>query len=184
MAIGAAVLALSAQFRMEVSGLPLTLQTLVLWLIAAWFRPAAAFGTATIYLLAGLVGLPVFSGGEGGWEVLKGPYGGFLLAFPLAAAVASNTAEGLGLGLARRRMGAIRCLLGPMIFGTGLLLMIGILRLAAHQGKPAREVLDQLLPTLLWPSLAKVAVASVVGAEFLVRYQPPPWSSRPRLSPP
>ena len=37
--------------------------------------------------MKGRAGLPVFAGGASGWAVLVGPTGGYLIAFPVAAAI-------------------------------------------------------------------------------------------------
>ena len=52
-------------------------------------RPMPAFVAQTVYLFIGAVGLPVFSGFQGGAQYLMGPTGGFLLAYPLSALIIS-----------------------------------------------------------------------------------------------
>jgi biotin transport system substrate-specific component len=83
----AALLAASAVVAVPIGAVPLTLQTLVLVLVALTQRPKRAALSVGVYLAAGLVGLPVFSGMRGGFAVILGPTGGFLLGF-LAGAVA------------------------------------------------------------------------------------------------
>jgi len=41
-----------------------------------------------VYLILGILGLPVFAGGSGGFAVLTGPTGGYLIGYLLAAAFA------------------------------------------------------------------------------------------------
>jgi biotin transport system substrate-specific component len=86
-ALLAALLAASAVITVPLGAVPLTLQTLVLVLIALTQRPARAALTVGAYLAVGLVGLPVFSGMRGGFGVLLGPTGGYLIGF-LAGACA------------------------------------------------------------------------------------------------
>jgi len=88
-ALLAALLAASAVVSIPVGAVPLTLQTLVLVLIALTQRPGRAALTVGAYLLVGLVGLPVFSGMRGGLSVLLGPTGGYLIGFLVAAVVGS-----------------------------------------------------------------------------------------------
>lgn len=94
-ATGTLLLALSAQAAIPVpfSPVPLTLQPLALLLIGAAFGPVRAALTATLYLLEGAAGLPVFAQGHGGIAALIGPTAGYLFAFPLAAAIAGWAAE-------------------------------------------------------------------------------------------
>ena len=92
---GTLILALSAQVAIPVpfSPVPMTLQPLALLLLGAAFGPARAAATATLYLLEGAAGLPVFAMGHGGIAYLLGPTAGYLFAFPLAAAIAGWAAN-------------------------------------------------------------------------------------------
>ena len=70
------------------SGVPITLQTfgvILAGLVLGWRRGGLA---ALLYLALGLVGLPIFAEGTGGVAVLSKPSVGYLLAFPVAAALA------------------------------------------------------------------------------------------------
>jgi len=78
-ALLAALLASSALVAVTIGAVPLTMQTLVLALIALTQRPGRAALSVGVYLAAGLVGLPVFSGMRGGFGVVLGPTGGYLL---------------------------------------------------------------------------------------------------------
>ncbi|MFB6256109.1 MAG: biotin transporter BioY [Haloplanus sp.] len=73
---------------------PITLQTLWVYLAGVVLGPLWAGVAFTLYLLAGLVGLPVFAGGNAGLGVLLGPTGGFLVGFPLAAMTIGAVAHG------------------------------------------------------------------------------------------
>jgi biotin transport system substrate-specific component len=67
---------------------PVTLQTFAVLVVALLFGPSLAASTLLLYLAEGAAGLPVFSPhGPGGMAQLLGPTGGFLLSYPLAAAV-------------------------------------------------------------------------------------------------
>jgi biotin transport system substrate-specific component len=67
-------------------GVPITLQTLAVMLTGLALGPGRAFAAVGLYVLLGLAGLPIFSGGRSGLGVLAGPSAGYILAFPLAAA--------------------------------------------------------------------------------------------------
>lgn len=64
---------------------PFTLQTMLIMLAGYLFVPKEAFLTVFIYVFIGAIGLPVYSGGRGGFSVLFGPTGGFLLLFPFVS---------------------------------------------------------------------------------------------------
>ena len=61
----------------------LLVQTLVNGLVLGAGRGFAAVG---LYVLLGLAGLPIFSGGRSGLGILATPSAGYIIAFPLAAA--------------------------------------------------------------------------------------------------
>ena len=67
---------------------PLTLGNFAVVLVGFALGPVAAFSALALYLLEGALGLPVFNPGVGGVAQLLGPTGGFLFAYPFAAAIA------------------------------------------------------------------------------------------------
>lgn len=95
-ALLAALLAVSALFTVPLGTVPVTLQVLVVVLVALVVGPGQAALAVGTYLLAGAVGVPVFSGMRGGLSVLTGPTGGYLLGFLLAAPAGSWVRERVG----------------------------------------------------------------------------------------
>ncbi len=82
-----AALSLTPQIPVGAIGIPLTLQTLGVLLAGLVLGPWRGFLAVSLYLAVGLAGLPVFAGATGGLAVFGKPSIGFLLSFPLAAAV-------------------------------------------------------------------------------------------------
>ncbi len=80
-------LALAAQVRVVLpfTPVPVTGQTFGVLLAAALLPPGEAVMAMALYVLAGTLGLPVFTGSGGGWSYLLGPTGGYLLGFIAAA---------------------------------------------------------------------------------------------------
>lgn len=64
---------------------PLTLQVFVVCLVALLLPPAEIALAIGGYLLLGVAGVPVFSGGTGGLGVILGPTGGYLVGFLVGA---------------------------------------------------------------------------------------------------
>jgi biotin transport system substrate-specific component len=85
--------ALSARISVPLPGVavPMTLQPVAVLLAGAILGARAGAASQAVYLAIGAAGLPVFAAG-GGATYLLGPTGGYLLAFPLAAAVAGGAA--------------------------------------------------------------------------------------------
>ncbi|MET3810992.1 biotin transporter BioY [Arthrobacter sp. UYEF3] len=88
-AVFAALVAVSAvvpAIPLGAIGVPITVQTLAVMLTGLALGPGRAFAAVGLYVLLGLAGLPIFSGGRSGVAVLAGPSAGYIIAFPLAAA--------------------------------------------------------------------------------------------------
>ena len=69
-------------------GVPITLQTLAVVLAGLVLGPWRGSLATLLYLAVGFAGLPVFAGGAAGLAVLAKPSVGYLLAFPIGAAIA------------------------------------------------------------------------------------------------
>lgn len=67
--------------------IPLTMQTFAVFFTLLTLGGKRGSLCIILYLLMGAVGLPVFSGFQGGLAVLLGPGGGYLLGFAFAAAL-------------------------------------------------------------------------------------------------
>lgn len=67
---------------------PITLQTLAVYTVALILGGTRAGLSVALYLVAGLLGLPVFAGGSGGFGVVASPSFGYLIGFVPGAFVA------------------------------------------------------------------------------------------------
>lgn len=74
---------------------PITLQTFAVMLAGAVLGAKRGFLANLLYLAVGALGLPVFSMGRAGIEPFFGPSAGYLIAFPLAAALCGFLVERL-----------------------------------------------------------------------------------------
>jgi biotin transport system substrate-specific component len=85
-----AIIALAAQIAIPIPGtvVPLTMQPLAVLLVGVTLGSARGAAAATLYLLEGFSGLPVFAQGHGGAIWLAGPTAGYLFSYPFAAFVA------------------------------------------------------------------------------------------------
>lgn len=81
--IFAALMAVLSQITVPMVPVPITLQTLIIGLIASITPIYISTAATGLYLTLGAFGLPVFAGGKGGMAVLFGPNGGYLLSFLL-----------------------------------------------------------------------------------------------------
>ena len=84
----AALIAVSGFIAFPLPGTPVPIVLQNMMPILASGLLGGLYGTAStaLFLIAGLLGLPVFSGGRGGLAHLLGPTGGFLIGYLAAAA--------------------------------------------------------------------------------------------------
>jgi len=69
-------------------GVPQTLQTLMVLLCALALGPRLGMASMLVYVIAGVVGVPLFAEGEAGFVTILGQTGGYLLGFVLCQPVA------------------------------------------------------------------------------------------------
>jgi biotin transport system substrate-specific component len=84
-ALGTALLTLSAKVNLPLPYVPMTLQTLVVLMIGAAYGWRLGSATVMAYLAEGALGWPVFAGSVGGLAPLLGPTAGYLFGFVAAA---------------------------------------------------------------------------------------------------
>ena len=92
---GAGLVALSAQVEFLLPGTPVPIsgQTFAVLLVGASLGSILGVSSLLLYLAVGLLGAPVYSGGDSGWEIVKGATGGYLVGFVVAAYVTGLLAE-------------------------------------------------------------------------------------------
>ncbi len=73
---------------------PFTLATMFVILSGMLLGPWRGIAVTGLYLLLGILGLPVFAGGTGGAQILAGPTGGFLIGYVLAALLSGLIVRG------------------------------------------------------------------------------------------
>lgn len=71
----------------------ISVQTLAVNLIALLLSPMEAGAAIVVYILLGVIGVPVFNGGNGGLNYIMGPTGGFFIGF-LASVVLISALKG------------------------------------------------------------------------------------------
>ncbi len=77
--------AVGAWIEIPTQPVPFTLQTFFVLLSGAILGYRYGFYSQVIYLIMGVIGIPVFAGFSSGILKLFGPTGGYLLSFPIAA---------------------------------------------------------------------------------------------------
>jgi biotin transport system substrate-specific component len=163
---GSALVALSAHVSVPLgfTPVPLTLQPFAVLLLGLLLDPVTAFATLSLYLAEGAAGMPVFSPhGPGGVAQLLGPTGGYLMAAPVAAAVASL--------LSRLKKGFF-VMLASAAIGDAILLITGAawLGLLTHASLHV-QFAQSIAPFLPTDAIKVVAAAICAGTLSSFRNQ-------------
>ena len=159
-ALMAAFTAVAAQITIPLEPVPFTLQVLAVVLTGLLLGPRYGALAMGIYLLVGAVGVPVFAGFRGGLGVLFGDTGGYLLAYPLAAALA-GMAAGAVTNAPRRRALIVGFLWGSLALVA--IYALGATWLAVLAGlSPGAALAAGVLPFVIF-DLIKVGLATLVA---------------------
>lgn len=150
----AVLTAIAARIAVPIAVLPvpLTLQVVAVLLSGYLLGPRLGFASQMTYLAIGAVGFPVFAAG-GGAAYLLGPTGGYLAAFPVAAAVA---------GLGYRSHWRLPVRLGMLVLGVTVIHLMGIAWLQLVMSTPI-SFATHVAPFVVGDVL-KVAFVLLIGS--------------------
>ncbi|HEB12252.1 MAG TPA: biotin transporter BioY [Actinobacteria bacterium] len=119
-AMFAALTAIGAWITIPIQPVPFTFQVLIVLLAGALLGSLKGGLSQIVYVLLGVVGLPVFAGGASGPGVLVGPSGGYIIGFVVAAFVIGAICE-----VVRSFWGT----LGAMVIGMVIIYAFGVVQL-------------------------------------------------------
>ena len=136
-------------------GVPITLQTFMITFIAIVLGAKRSLIATFLYVLLGALGLPVFSNYSGGWQMIIGPTGGFILSFPLMAYI-------IGAISNARHNKKVSIIVG-VIIGTLINFLSGtIVFCFATKSSLYVGVTSCILPFII-PTIIKVCLACFTG---------------------
>ena len=160
---GSLLIALCAQIAVGWP-VPVTGQTFAVLMIGALLGPRRGSLCVLTYIIEGVAGLPVFAHGKGGFLVLFGPTGGYLIGFIAAAYITGLLAKN---GWDRR----IGTTVLAMIFGNVAIYLFGLLRLCSLMGVNRRVLTVGLYPFVVGDLLKIILAAILLPSGWkLIRY--------------
>ncbi|WP_418284230.1 biotin transporter BioY [Halorubrum sp. DTA46] len=145
-------------FPFPLSPAPVTLQVLGVFLAGIFLGPVWGASALVLYLLAGALGAPVFSGGSAGLGALLGPTAGYLWSYPIAAGLVGAIVH---RGPALRDLDAVgvSVVVAAMIAGTAVIYASGVAGLALVLDLTLPEAFIQGAAVFLPAEAAKIAAA-------------------------
>lgn len=152
--LGSGLIALAAQMAIDLawSPVPISGQTFAVLLIGALLGRHRGTACILLYLGEGAVGLPVFAGASGGWPILIGPTGGYLIGFIGAAFITGFLSE---RGWDRRFFSTVLA----MLLGNMVIYVFGLSWLSLF--------VENILETGLYPFVAGDLIKLVFAALLL-----------------
>lgn len=143
------------------AGVPITLQTLTVMLAGCVLGPVRGFSAVTLYLALGAVGLPVFAEHSSGIGVFTGPSGGYLLSFPIAAALGGFLVAHVARDRRTRALVVFACSIAASIV---VIHPLGILGMMLHFDVSFLEAAAWDVPFWLG-DVVKTSLVAMIAAE-------------------
>ena len=140
------------------SPVPISFTNLAIYLAAYVLGMKACTVSYLIYMLLGMVGVPVFSGFTGGVGKLLGPTGGYLIGFIFLAAIAGFFVEKFPAKIYMHVVG--------MIIGMAICYIFGTAWLAGQLGMSFVAALGIGVIPYLPGDTAKIIIAIIAGPQI------------------
>jgi biotin transport system substrate-specific component len=159
--LGSLLVALFARIEIPLpfSPIPITGQTFAVLLVGAALGAKRGAAAMVVYILQGVLGMPVFAGGASGLGILTGATAGYLAGFVIAAYVVGSIAE---RGLER----SVRTSLIPFAIGMLIIYICGVSWLSIVMGSFPKALAAGLVPFLIGDALKLIAAATALPAAW------------------
>ena len=156
-AVMAAFLCVVSPWSIPIGPIPISLATLAVYLIGAVLGCVDGTIAVAVYLLLGAVGVPVFSGFEGGLQKLIGVTGGYLVGYLPCVALTGLFADRF------RGKGSQWLVIAGMVLGTVVLYALGTAWFMLQTQRSLAESMSLCVLPFLPGDAAKIAVAALAG---------------------
>ena len=155
----AALTAVGAFISIPLYPVPITLQTLFTLLAGMTLGSVLGASSQIIYVLLGIIGLPVFAGFKAGIGVLFGPTGGFLFGFIISSYIIGKIIE-----LKEEKNFFYYFLAG--LIGTIIIYIIGVTQLSLVTGIGVKKAIAVGMFPFLPGDILKVIAASFIASKL------------------
>jgi biotin transport system substrate-specific component len=154
---GTGFVALAAQVKISLSftPVPITGQTFAVVLVGASLGALLGLASLGLYLFVGALGAPIYAEGQGGWDVLTGPTGGYIVGFCCAAALVGWMAQ-------QRWDRRFNSAVAAMLTGNVVIYLFGLPWLAREIGTGLEGTLEAGLYPFVVGDLLKLYLAAAL----------------------
>ena len=140
-------------------GVPVTLQTFAVFLCVGLLGTMRATVAVTVYILLGMIGVPIFSGFGSGVGVILGPTGRYIIGFIFSSIISGSLIKVFG---EKPYAVFLAMIIGLLVcYFTGTLWFVGVKSTFTWQGI-VYAFTACVLPFII-PDLAKIALAILIS---------------------
>lgn len=160
-ALFAALCAVCAQVVIPVQPVPITLGTFAVLLAGGFLGARYGLISLCIYILLGIVGVPVFSMMKGGLAVLGGPTGGFIIGYLPMVFLTGFIVEKMGATFKNALIATLCGTLACYIFGIGWFIVL--------TGKAIGAAFMLCMYPFIPGDFAKIIISSLIISRYKKR---------------
>ena len=138
---------------------PFTLQTFAIFVAAGFLGTKKGTLSVVVYVLLGLVGVPVFAGFSGGLGMVIGPTGGYIVGFIFTALIIGGL-----MNLSKKKSGTVKIIITivSMILGDVACFIIGTIWFMIVTNTGFIAALSLCVVPFIIPDLVKIIVATIM----------------------
>lgn len=138
---------------------PFTLQTFAVFVTAGILGTKRGTLSVVVYILLGLVGVPVFAGFVGGFSVIIGPTGGYIIGFIFTAIIIGSVSYFVK---EKSELTKIVSLVVSMILGDIACFIIGTIWFMVVTNTNLAASLTMCVVPFIIPDIVKIILATII----------------------
>lgn len=168
----AAFTAVFSQISLPIGPVPISCSLIAVYLAGLFLPVKTAALSQLVYLLLGIVGVPVFAGFQSGAARLAGPTGGYLLVFPVIALILSLAMVIYDKKLARKPLAARAAyIVGAMLVSLIVCYAAGTAWFTVFSGSTFQKAMRLTVVPFLAGDIAKIVLCTVITLSARERLQ-------------
>ncbi len=159
----AAITAVFSQISLPIGPVPISCSLIAVYLAGLFLPVKSAALSQVVYLLLGVVGVPVFAGFQSGAARLAGPTGGYLLVYPVIALLLSLAMLVYDKKLVQKSL-AVRAayVVGALLLSLVICYATGTAWFTVFSGSSFQKALTLTVVPFIAGDIAKIVLCTVV----------------------
>ena len=159
----AAFTAVFSQISLPIGPVPISCSLIAVYLAGLFLPVKTAALSQLVYLLLGIIGVPVFAGFQSGAARLAGPTGGYLLVYPVIALILSLAMVIYDKKLARKPLAARAAyIVSAMLVSLLVCYAAGTAWFTVFSGSSFQKALSLTVVPFIAGDIAKIVLCTVV----------------------